>query len=212
MILVSIEPVPHSEKVKLIFSDGQVLKTQSYVAAELGLFAGLELSEDEWQKLRQTVGKASAKERAVRIVSASGVSERELQRRLEQKGEDGQDAAEAVAWLKELRLLDDRETAAQLVASAVRRGYGKSRIQSLLYEKGIPHEYWQEALSDIPDQSDAIDQFLAKRFAGREPDEKTVKKAVDALLRRGHSWSDIQNALRRYQAELEEIPDFDPDI
>ena len=212
MILVSIEPVPRSEKVRLIFADGKMLKTAGYVAAELGLYAGMELSDAEWQQLRQTVGKASAKERAVRIVSASGVSERELQKRLEQKGEDGQDAAEAVRWLKELHVLDDRETAAQIVASAARRGYGKSRIQSLLYEKGIPKKYWQEALSDLPDQSDAIDQFLAKRFAGQEPDEKTVKKAVDALLRRGHGWSDIQNALRRYQAELEEVPDFDPDI
>lgn len=58
----------------------------------------------------------------MRIVAAAGVSERELQKRLVQKGEEAADAKEAVGWLKELHLLDDGETARQLVASAAAKG------------------------------------------------------------------------------------------
>lgn len=211
MRLLQIQPLPRSGKIRLIFDDDTALTTQPYVTADLGLYAGLELTESEMDELRQAVHRASAKERAVRIISASGVSEKELQKRLEQKGEDAQDAGEAVAWLKDLHLLDDRQTAAQIVASAVRKGYGRSRIKNLLFEKGIPAKFWEEALEGIPDQSDAIDRFLAQKLAGRDADEKAVKKAVDALLRRGHSWNDIQNALRRYQSDSEIIPEFDPD-
>ena len=50
---------------------------------------------------------------------------------------------------------------------------------------------------------DAIDRFLARRWQGADPDEKEVKKAVDALIRRGHSWKDIQSGLRRYRVDLE---------
>lgn len=50
---------------------------------------------------------------------------------------------------------------------------------------------------------DALDRFLRQRLKGGDPDEKTLKKTVDALLRRGHSWGDIQAALRRYQTGLE---------
>ncbi|MFR5760479.1 MAG: hypothetical protein ACLUFI_01825 [Oscillospiraceae bacterium] len=30
-----------------------------------------------------------------------------------------------------------------------------------------------------------------------------MKRTVDALIRRGHSWKDIQAGLRRYRADLE---------
>ena len=211
MRLLAIQELPQSKRVKLLFDDDTVLKTQPYLIADLGLYSGMELSESDYQALLAAAGKASAKARAVRIVAAAGVSEKELQKRLVQKGEDTQDAEEAVGWLKELHLLDDRETARQLVTSAVSKGYGRARIKNILYEKGIPQEYWADALDTVPEMDDAIDRFLARRWQGTDPDEKEIKKAVDALIRRGHSWKDIQSGLRRYRVglELEEITEDD---
>ena len=211
MRLLAIQELPQSKCVKLVFDDDSVLKTQPYLIADFGLYSGMELTEEEYQALLAAAGKASAKARAVRIVAAAGVSEKELQKRLVQKGEDTQDAEEAVGWLKELHLLDDRETARQLVSSAAAKGYGKSRIKNILYEKGIPQEFWEVALAELPEMDDAIDRFLFRRWQGRDPDEKEIKKTVDALIRRGHSWKDIQSGLRRYRTglELEEITEDD---
>lgn len=212
MRLLAIQELPQSKRVKLLFDDDTVLKTQPYLIADLGLYSGMELSESDYQVLLAAAGKASAKARAVRIVAAAGVSEKELQKRLVQKGEDTQDAEEAVGWLKELHLLDDRETARQLVTSAVSKGYGRARIKNILYEKGIPQEYWADALDTVPEMDDAIDRFLARRWQGTDPDEKEIKKAVDALIRRGHSWKDIQSGLRRYRADLELEENLEDDI
>lgn len=212
MRLLAIQELPQSKRVKLLFDDDTVLKTQPYLIADLGLYSGMELSESDYQALLAAAGKASAKARAVRIVAAAGVSEKELQKRLVQKGEDTQDAEEAVGWLKELHLLDDRETARQLVTSAVSKGYGRARIKNILYEKGIPQEYWADALDTVPEMDDAIDRFLARRWQGTDPDEKETKKAVDALIRRGHSWKDIQSGLRRYRADLELEENLEDDI
>ena len=143
MRLLSIQELPQSGRVKLVFDDETVLKTQPYLLADFGLYSGMELSEEDYQALLAAARKASARARAVRIVAAAGVSERELQKRLVQKGEEAADAKEAVGWLKELHLLDDGETARQLVASAAAKGYGKSRIKNILYEKGIPQEFWE---------------------------------------------------------------------
>ena len=141
MRLLAIQELPQSRRVKLLFDDDTVLKTQPYLIADLGLYSGMELSESDYQALLAAAGKASAKARAVRIVAAAGVSEKELQKRLVQKGEEKRDAEEAVGWLKELHLLDDRETARQLAASAAGKSYGRARIKNILYEKGIPQEY-----------------------------------------------------------------------
>ena len=166
MRLLAIQELPQSKRVKLVFDDDTVLKTQPYLLADFGLYSGMELTEEDYQALLAAAGKASAKARAVRIVAAAGVSEKELQKRLVRKGEEAADAQEAVGWLKELHLLDDRETARQLAASAAAKGYGKSRIKNILFEKGIPQELWEEALAELPEMDDAIDRFLLRRWQG----------------------------------------------
>ena len=104
--------------------------------------------------------------------------------------------------MEELSLVDDRETAAQIVRSCAHKGYGPARAKQALYEKRIPKEYWEEALSDYPDQTERIMDFLRSRLDGE--DEKAQKRAIDALLRRGHSYGDIRQALRRLELELPE--------
>ena len=146
----------------------------------------------------------SAKMRAVRIVSASSVSRRDLEERLVRKGEDPQQAKEAVKWMEDLHLVDDRNTAEQVVHSCICKGYGISRAKQALYEKRIPKEYWQEALADYPDQMDRITAFLHSRLDG-DSDEKQVKKAIDALIRRGHSYGTIRQALSNISFDSEDF-------
>lgn len=171
---------------------------------DYGLYAGLELTDEQISALRTDAGQMSAKMRAVRIVAASNVSKDDLQQRLVRKGEDPQQAADAVAWMEELKLVDDRETAAQIVSRCAAKGYGLARAKQALYEKRIPKEYWQEALEDYPDQTEKIVDFLRTRLA-RNADERERKRAMDALLRRGHSYGEIRQALR--QLDFDEFPE-----
>ena len=45
MRLLSIQELPQSGRVKLVFDDETVLKTQPYLLADFGLYSGMELSE-----------------------------------------------------------------------------------------------------------------------------------------------------------------------
>ena len=194
------------EKLRVCFDDGTNLLVPVSVVTELRLRVGLELSEAALQSLRDSCALASAKERAVRIASASAVSQRELERRLVRKGESEEHAQGAVKWLSDLRLLDDRQVAEQIVRSGAAKGYGAARIRQMLFEKRVPRELWDEALAALPTQDDAIDEFL-RRFRGKTPDRAECKRATDALLRRGHSWSDIRRALERYAPDEEFFED-----
>ena len=202
MKLEKLEPLDSPNYLRLIFEDGKRLKAPAFKVVELGLTPGAEVTPEVFRALENAQSLASCKERAVRILTASGLSRRELQKRLVQKGESEEDAEAAVAWLEELHLIDDLETAKQLVRSACLRGYGAARAKSILYEKGIPKELWDEALEELPEMDDAIDTFLRRKLDGRTLDAKQIKKTVDALLRRGHSYHDIQAGLRRYEASL----------
>lgn len=192
-------------KLRLRFEGGKTMLVFPSVVADLSLYPGMDISEAAMDSLLDTCGEASARERAVRIISAAPVSKRELQSRLVRKGETEEHAQQAVQWLDELRLLDDEQVAQQVVRSGAAKGYGAARIRQMLYEKRIPRELWDMALEALPPQHDAIDEFLQKRFRGAKPDPKELKRATDALLRRGHSWSDIRSALERYVPE-DELP------
>ena len=170
---------------------------------DFGLYAGLELSEEEMQRLRTAASEMSAKMRAVRIVAASSVSKKDLQQRLIHKGEDPEQAKKAVQWMADMDLLDDRKTAEQIIRRSLSKGYGLARAKQALYEKRIPKEYWDEALEDYPDQLDRIESFLRSRLDD-DSDERDVKRAIDALIRRGHSYGSIRKVLNELCFDAEE--------
>ena len=188
------------------FEDGTSMRLYRQTVEDHGLFPGKELSEEELKKLRSDAGQMSAKMRAVRIVSASGVSKDELYRRLVQKGEDPEQARQAVDWMSDLNLLDDARVAEQVVARCISKGYGLARAKQALYEKKVPKQYWDEALENYPDQEEKIVDFLRSHLDGSS-DAKDVKKAVDALMRRGHSYGTIRRALNELRFDAEEFPE-----
>ena len=176
------------------FSDDSTMRLYRQTVEDFALYTGKELSAGEMEALRAAAGQMSAKMRAVRIVSATGVTQRDLEQRLVHKGEDPDQAKEAVRWMAELDLLDDREVARNVVRKCINRGYGPARAKQMLYEKKVPRQYWEEVLADYPDMEESIADFLRSKL-GADPDEKDKKRAIDAALRRGHNYSQIRRAL-----------------
>ena len=183
---------------------GKKMALYRQTVEDFALYSGKELSDEEWKALQENAGQMSAKMRAVRIVSASSVSKRDLEERLVRKGEDPDQAKKAVEWMEDLHLVSDRNTAEQVVHSCISKGYGLQRAKQALYEKRIPKEYWDEALEDYPDQMDRILSFLRSRL-DEESDDREVKKAIDALLRRGHSYGTIREAIKIISLDSDEF-------
>ncbi len=182
---------------------GMTLRLYRQSIEDHGLYPGMELEEAQLETIRQRAGEYSAKMRAVRIVSAASVSKQELEQRLVRKGEAPEQARQAVEWMAELNLLDDRQTAEQIVRSCIYKGYGPARAKQALYEKRIPKQLWDEVLEDYPDQQDSIEQFLRTKL--KDPnDPKQVKRAIDALMRRGHGYGQIRRVLADLGAQWEE--------
>ena len=181
-------------RYKVCFSDGSSMRLYKQTVQDFILYTGMELDEAQMKSLKEAASEMSAKMRAVRIVSASSVSKKDLEHRLLQKGEDPQYAKKAVSWMEDLDLLDDRKTAEQIVSRCISKGYGLARAKQALYEKRIDKEYWQDVLADYPDQIGFIQAYVAAHLP-EEPDQKAYKKVIDALIRKGHSYSVIRRVL-----------------
>jgi len=185
------------------FEDGSAMRLYRQTVEDFGLYASLELADEEFEKLKAAAGQMSAKMRAVRIISASGVTKQELEHRLIQKGENPQDATQAVMWLSEMDLLDDAKTARQIVERCIAKGYGLARAKQALYEKRVPKHLWEDALADYPVQDKHILSYLEAHPEIQE-DRKARDRAIQALLRRGHSYGEIRRCMENFSVEMEE--------
>ena len=193
------------EHYEVKFSDGSSIKMGLAVIADFSLYTGRELSEEEFAAVSESAGLGRAKERALRIIGTRPISERELYDKLIEKGESEYHAAAVVARFIELGLISDAEYARMLVRHYAARGYGIRRVKDELYRHKVSREHWEDALEEMPETDETLDRLLASRMRGQPVSDKAaVKKASDALLRRGYSWEEIRSALYRYEPDFEE--------
>jgi len=141
----------------------------------------------------------STKKRALKILGSRNFSEQEMVRRLTSKGESQENAEEAVKWLVELGYINDSDYAALIVRHYISKGYGEARIRDELYKRGIPRDLWDEKLSEL--EFDKIDdaalEFVKKKLKGSN-DKDDLRRASDALLRRGFGFDEARTAINRY--------------
>lgn len=191
------------ERFIVKFDNGAALSTTLSAVADLGLFLGMELTDEEFRRVKAASALALCKSRALHIIGARAMSKKELYDKLVNKGELPENAEDAVRWLEELGLLDDEAYAGMIVRHYAARGYGKRRVQSELYRRGLSRDLWASALEEMPEQDDKLDSLLSRKLKSREPDRSELKKATDALIRRGFSWDEINAAVERFQNEAE---------
>ena len=189
------------DRFELGLSDGSSLRVGLNQIADFSLFQGRELTEPELEALREAAALQRTKERAMRIIGQRAMSEGELYTRLTEKGETEQNAAAAVAWLIGLHLLSDADYAAMVARHYAAKGYGRRRVEQELYRRQVPKPLWEAALAELPEPEETLDRLLQSRLRGAEPgDRKALKRATDALLRRGYGWEAIREAVERWRA------------
>ncbi len=217
MKIMKLEP---SQRVKdrwlCHLEDGSILRVTENEVVSFALYSGMDLSPERLEELQRTAGESRARGKALDLIARKPVSRKELVKKLTAKlprKKDGterepiatQEQAETVAdWLEDLGYLNDREYAKTVVRHYSAKGYGDRKLRDELFRRGVPRELWTEVLEEAQEPEDGIDTFLQKRFRGGTPDQKDLKRAADALARRGYNWNEIREGLNRYGAGIEE--------
>ena len=187
-----------------VLEDGSILRVGEKEVIDFALYTGKELTEDEAQVIVEAARRTGLKEKTINLLARKPMSRRELERKLGEWEAGEEETAAICDRMEELGFLNDGEYAARLVRHYSAKGYGERKLRDELYRRGIPREFWEDALARAEDSAGAIDAFIEKKLAGKTVDQKELKKVSDALARRGFSWSDISNALGRYGARMEE--------
>lgn len=204
MVIQELKPSKRVEGRWLaVLEDGSILRLGEGEVVDFALYAGRELTDREAQEILDCARRSGLKERALSLLTRKPQSRRELERKLREWEASDREAEDICDRLEELGYLNDGQYAAQVVRHYSARGYGEKKLRDELYRRGIPRELWDGAMEEAEDSARAIDAFLQKKLAGSAGDPAALKRAGDALARRGYSWEEVREGLNRWGADLE---------
>lgn len=205
MVIQELKPSKRIEGRWLaVLEDGSILRLGESEVIDFALYAGKELTDREAEALLDSARRSGLKEKALDLLTRKPQSRKELERKLKEWGAGEAESAALCDRMEELGYLNDASYAAQVVRYYSAKGFGEKKLRDELYRRGIPREMWDDALEQAQDPAEAIDALVTKKLAGKDLDRKQLQKVSAALARRGYSWSDINDALRRYGAETGE--------
>ena len=157
-------------------------------------------------------------ERALNILAYSPNTEKQLVRKLREKGAAEEDISAAVAYLKKKGYLDEEEYLRRFVALQGKT-YGRRRVYAAARAKGFSDEIlnrcFDEACADVDFSAACLKQIRAKCRGGklfaaydgddgadgrRRPDREALRKLTASLMRAGFDTDTIREALREYLA------------
>lgn len=182
-----------------IFLDGEYAATATlHFWSVYGLKNGDEISEDEWESLKDKIAYEKMYGRALDLLAMRDHSERELSDKLLKKcGFDTKAQVEDVcAELKERGYLDDRRFATAYAEELIRKKHpAPSGLRAALFAKGIPRDIVNEVMDSVEiDTRSFINELLDTRYRNVDLTNETLRnRTFSALLRLGYSYSEIKS-------------------
>lgn len=186
----------------LCLEGGKTLRLPEGVVIDFALYQGKDLEEEILADLEQAAFAAGLREKAVSLLTGRLMSAGTLREKLLAKGGTEEQVEDIIQWAQRIGLLNDEEYAKALARHYQAKGYGIYKIKDELYRRQVPREYWEDALAQLEEPDEIIDRFLAKKLTDPE-DRKQVKKASDALVRRGFTWSQVSSGIERFRREYD---------
>lgn len=179
------------------------LHEETFYTARLSV--GMEVSVEELEALRQESEYKSAKERALRLLSARGYTAQQLKEKLARYADE--DASQmAVDRMEELGLVNDEDYAFTCARDLYHlKHLSPRRIELELGRKGIDPELCRQAAAQFEEEDiqQQLDALIRRKYLRYLWEEKGRNKTIGALSRLGYSYDEIKSAIRRVKEEEE---------
>lgn len=154
------------------------------------------IDHEQLARLLGTSRYSRAKSRALYYLAGRDYAAKELERKL-YRCTDRETAAQVVARLTEVGLVDDAAYAARLAHTLLTyKRYPKRRVLQTLQEKGVARHLAEAALEEL--EADDFQQALAliqKKYYNKVQDWEDRQKTIAALARYGFPYDVVRRAV-----------------
>ncbi len=135
-----------------------------------------------------------AKSAALKLVLTKRRTEKEVVKKLIEKGFSEDDAIFAASYYRETGYIDHREYAFRFVHdAALVKGFGPLRIRRELQIRGVEDNYIEDALSSL---SFELTDEMKRKYGEGSRSEKELSHIYQHYIRKGFASENIRDALR----------------
>ncbi len=177
--------------------EGERLLIDKVILTRLHIKRGSELSIEDLEQLVYVSECYRAKQRAIWHLKGKDYSEKNLYDKLRRSFSD-RAAAFAMSQMVQKGFLDDERYATRLIAKLKEKNLSRRECEAKLYLKGVPKEILARLLEEehlsLSDSDRAL-SLIKNKYLNKIKDEDGRRRTVQALQRRGFSYSDIKKAL-----------------
>lgn len=174
------------------------------IVADFHLKKGMEVTEGLQAEVQWAAAYRRGKERALYLLGYRDHCRKELVDKLS-KNLDRELAEEIADKMEELGFLDDRKYAEKLARHLILvKKRGERRALQEMVLKGIDRETAIEAISLVEPDKNMLQELIERKYLRYLGDEKGRNKVIAALMRLGHDYGDVVQAVDEAEAALKE--------
>lgn len=177
------------------------------VIAECGVSRGMEITEEEVDRLIYKNDLRRARERALYLLESSEHSYVMLYDKLE-KNYSEDICRQVCDRMAEIGLINDRRFAEKLCRQLFeRKKLGKYRVRQEMRMKGLPDELIAQVMEEFAEEDDPfarLEELVEKKYERYLTDRKGVNKVKNALARLGYSYGEINDVLDLYDLDFDD--------
>ncbi|MBO5930079.1 MAG: RecX family transcriptional regulator [Clostridia bacterium] len=205
MKITKIEPQKKNKNRMSVFIDGVFsFGIDAFSLYSLKLAENDELDSARLAEIKNTVLLEQAKTYAAKLISARSYTERAIRKKLSDHIGDSETVEKTIGFLKEYRMIDDRDYARRFAADCMHlRKLGSRQIKYKLMEKGICASLAEQTIEELGCQEKEAETLLTlmEKKLGGDFDTKNILKARRYFAYRGYSFDDIDTAIQKLKAE-----------
>lgn len=200
--IISIDKVKRKPNLRQItLDDGQIFNVTLEVYVTYKLKTGKEFEYEEIDKIIEDSDKQIGLEYALNVISKAQKSRKELNDKMKQKGINENSREQVLLRLEELNYINDEKYALDFV-QYYSPYKGKLRLKAELNQKGIPHEFIENALETLENEVESC-HLLAEKFV-RNKIEFDKNKLIRHLMTKGFTYDIIKEAINLLEIERED--------
>lgn len=171
------------------------------------LKVGMTVEKEYLAVLQLESEKKTALDKALRHISVSMKTEKQIREYLTKKGYLSEISDYVIEKMREYHYINDEEYAKMYSETAGKRK-GKRLIAVELKRKGVSDAVIETALTSITGEKESAERVLEKYMRGKTVDKKTLSKAYAYLLGKGYDYDTAKSALQSVK-DVEDETNFD---
>ncbi len=211
MIVADVSPFKGSMMCVELSGGGLAQEMKIYIHSEIirkyNVAKGMELSEEEADRLIYENDLRRARERALYLMESRDHSYRELFDKLE-KNYSEDICFEVCNRLAEIGVINDRRYAEKLCRQLFEvKKLGRYRVKQEMRLKGLGSEIIEEAMENFSEEDEPferLEKLVEQKYERYLTDRKGVEKVKNALARKGYSFGEIKEVLDLYDLDFDD--------